>query len=58
MGSTTVLEHCLQQAARQAVGHHSLKEVMSMPIALTWHVFGFTITLTIKKKSNYRHSAK
>ena len=27
-----------------------------MPIILTWHVFGYTITLRIKKKSNNRHS--
>jgi len=51
-------ERCLQQAARQAVGHHLRKEVMLMPITLTWHVFGYTFTLTIKKKSNNRHSAK
>ena len=29
-----------------------------MPITLTWHVFGYTFTFTIKKKSNNRHSAK
>ena len=34
------------------------KEVMLMPITLTWHVFGLTFTLTIKMNSNNRHSAK
>ena len=29
-----------------------------MPIILTWHAFGYTLTLTIRKKSNNRHSAK
>ena len=27
-----------------------------MPITLTCHVFGYTFTMTIKKKSNNRHS--
>ncbi len=29
-----------------------------MPITLTFHVFGYTITVRIKTKSNNRHSAK
>jgi len=32
------------------------KEVMRMPITLTFHVFGITITICVK--SNNRHSAK
>ena len=34
------------------------KEVKLMPITLTFHVFGYTITLKVTKKSNNRHSAK
>ena len=34
------------------------KEVMHMPITLTFHVFGITVTLKLTKKSNNRHSAK
>ena len=34
------------------------EEVMLMPIALTFHAFGITITLKLTKKSNNRHSAK
>ena len=61
-------------AKAQAVGRHmstqvtSGKEVMSMPITITIHVFGFTITVRVKNtgdvknegrvKSNNRHSAK
>ena len=29
-----------------------------MPITLTFHVFGYTITLKVTKKSNNRHSAQ
>lgn len=29
-----------------------------MPITLTFHIFGITITVTLKKKSNNRHSAQ
>ena len=43
-------------AIAQAVGHHLRKEVILMPITLTFHVFGLTITVTVK--SNNRHSAK
>ena len=49
-------------AIAQAVGFHvpsyviSGKEVRSMPITITFHVFGITITVTAK--SNNRHSAK
>ena len=49
-------------AIAQAVGFHvpsyaiSGKEVRSMPITITFHVFGITITVTVK--SNNRHSAK
>ena len=34
------------------------KEVMLMPITLTFHVMGYTFTLRITRKSNNRHSAK
>lgn len=34
------------------------KEVKLMPITLTFHVFGYTITLKIKTNSNNRHSGK
>jgi len=34
------------------------KEVELVPIILTIHVFGYTVTLRITKKSNNRHSAK
>ena len=34
------------------------KGVKLMPIILTIHVFGYTVTLRITKKSNNRHSAK
>ena len=34
------------------------KEVMLMPITLTFHVFGYTITVRIKTKSDNRHSGK
>ena len=34
------------------------KEVKLMPITLTFHLFGFTVTVRIKTKSNNRHSAK
>ena len=34
------------------------KEVKLMPITLTFHVFGLTVTVRIKTKSNNRHSAK
>ena len=34
------------------------KGVKLMPITLTFHVFGYTITLKVTKKSNNRHSAK
>ena len=51
-------------AKAQAVGRHmstqvtSGKEVMSMPITLTFHVFGI-ITITVRiVKSNNRHPAK
>jgi len=43
-------------AIAQAVGHHLRKEVILMPITLTFHVLGLTITVTVK--SNNRHSAK
>ena len=49
-------------AIAQAVGLHvpshvtSGKEVISVPITITFHVFGITITVTVK--SNNRHSAK
>jgi hypothetical protein len=34
------------------------KEVELMPITLTFHVFGLTVTVRIKTKSNNRHSAQ
>ena len=34
------------------------KEVKLMPITLTFHVFGLTVTVRIKTKSDNRHSAK
>ena len=34
------------------------KEVTLMPITLTFHVFGITVTLKLTKKSNNRHSGK
>lgn len=34
------------------------KEVKLMPITLTFHVFGYTITLKVTKKSNNRHSGQ
>ena len=34
------------------------KGVKLMPITLTFHLFGFTVTVRIKTKSNNRHSAK
>ena len=34
------------------------KEVKLMPIILTIHVFGLTVTVRIKRNSNNRHSAK
>ena len=34
------------------------KEVELMPITLTFHVFGLTVTVRIKTKSNNRHSGK
>ena len=40
-------------AIAQAVGHHLRKEVIFMPITLAFHVFGLTITVTVK--SNNRH---
>ena len=43
-------------AKAQAVGYHLRKEVIAMPITVTFHVFGLTITITVK--SNNRHSAK
>ena len=43
---------------RKAVGKRFRKEVKLMPITLTFHVFGYTITLKVTKKSNNRHSAK
>ena len=47
-----------QKQARQAVGHHLRKEVMRMPITITIHVFGYTLTFRIAGKSNNRHSGK
>ena len=41
---------------RQAVKYHFRKEVIEMPITLTFHVFGITITVTVK--STHRHSGK
>lgn len=29
-----------------------------MPITLTFHVFGITVTIKLQEKSNSRHSAK
>jgi hypothetical protein len=34
------------------------KGVKLMPITLTFHVFGYTITVRIKTKSDNRHSGK
>ena len=34
------------------------KGVKLMPITLTFHLFGFTVTVRIKTKSYNRHSAK
>ena len=51
-------EHCMQQAARQAVGHHSPKGGDVMPITLTFHLFGITVQIRLTKKSNNRHSGK
>ena len=34
------------------------KEVICMLITVTLHVFGYTITIKMQKKSNNRHSAK
>ena len=34
------------------------KEVKLMPIILTIHVFGLTVTVRIKRNSNNRHSAR
>jgi len=48
------MEHCKAQAA----GLHLQKEVMRMPITLTFHVLDLTFTLRIMRKSNNRHSAK
>ena len=38
------------------VSERTRKEVKLMPITLTFHVFGYTITLKVTKKSNNRHS--
>ena len=46
------------QFRRQAVGNHFRKEVIDMPITLTLHVFGYTITIRVMRKSNDRHLAK
>ena len=46
------------QFRRQAVGNHFRKEVIDMPITLTLHVFGYTITIRVMRKSNDRHPAK
>ena len=35
-----------------------LRKVKLMPITLTFHVFGYTITVRIKTKSDNRHSGK
>ena len=43
---------------RKAVGKRFRKEVKLMPIILTIHVFGLTVTVRIKRNSNNRHSAK
>jgi len=51
-------KYCLQQAARQAVGHHTPRGGDGMPITITLHVFGFTITVRVNRKSDNRHSAK
>lgn len=45
------------KAIRQAVCPGILrKEVRDMPITITFHVFGFTVTVRIKGRN--RHSAK
>jgi hypothetical protein len=41
---------------RQAVGYISMKEVKHMPITLTLHIFGYTVTIKVKKQD--RHSGK
>ena len=38
------------------VSYISAKEVKQMPITLTFHIFGLTITLRVKKQN--RHSGK
>jgi len=42
--------------AKRRFRHISIKEVLLMPITLTFHVFGLTITVTVKSRN--RHSAK
>ena len=44
----------LQERRRLAIIFR--KEVMCMPITITFHVFGITITVSVKR--NNRHSAK
>ena len=44
--------------ARKAVGVHLRKEVIHMPLTVTFHIGKLTITITVKLKSNNRHSAK
>ena len=34
------------------------REVSLMPITLTLHIFGYVITIRVKRESNNRHSAK
>ena len=47
---------CGSAAQRQAVSYISEKEVKHMPITVTFHVFIYTITITVKSRN--RHSDK
>lgn len=42
----------------EAVCHHLRKEVVRMPITLTFHVLGLTFAVRITRTCNNRYSAK
>ena len=52
--SVTIHARALHE--RQAVGYTTRKGVRLVPITLTLHIFGFVITIKVKREN--RHSAK
>ncbi len=52
--SATIHARALHE--RQAVGYTTRKGVRLVPITLTLHIFGFVITIKVKREN--RHSAK